>query len=223
MHTPVPVKIVIVEDQTMIRDLLVLACQTTFARAAIEQAPDGAKALERCRATRPDLMILDLELPDGDGLDLVPEVRRLAPNTRIIVLSSHTDEVTVSRVMQAHIEGFVDKNSQPLEMLREAMQTVVDGRRYLSPVVREVWSKLRDAPAAFNKILSEREQEILGLVGQGLTNTEIADRLTLRAVTIQNHRCNIMTKLGIHSTSHLIRYANEKGFTRLSITSQEKH
>ena len=158
-----PVKIVVVEDQRMIRDLLVWACQSAFSKAEVEQAVDGAGALERCRAIRPDLVILDLELPDGDGLDLLPELRNLAPSAKIIVLSSHTDEVTVHRVMRTHVEGFVGKNSQPLEMLREAVQTVMDGRRYLSPVVREVWGTL-----------------------------------------------------------HLIRYANEKGFTRLSATAQDK-
>jgi two-component system response regulator NreC len=210
------VKIVIVEDQTMIRDLLVWACQSAFAKSTVEQAADGAKAVERCQAMPPDLIILDLELPDGDGLDLLPKLRELAPGAKVIVLSSHTDDVTVHRVMQKRVEGFVDKNSQPLEMLREAVQTVMDGRRYLSPAVRDVWSRLRDEPEAFTKILSDREQEILGHVGRGLTNSEIAERLGLRAVTVQNHRCNIMARLGIHSTSHLIRYANEKGFTRLS-------
>ena len=217
-----PVKIVVVEDQTMIRDLLVWACQSTFSKTEVEQAADGAGALECCRAKRPDLIILDLELPDGDGLDLLPELRSLAPSAKIIVLSSHTDEVTVHRVVQTHVEGFVDKNSQPLEMLREAVQTVMDGRRYLSPVVREVWGRLRDEPAAFTKILSQREQEVLALIGRGLTNSEIAEQLGLRTVTVQNHRCNIMARLDIHSTSHLIRYANEKGFTRFAAGSHEK-
>lgn len=220
---PTPVKIVIVEDQTMVRDLLVRACQSSMAKVTVEQAADGATALERCRAMSPDLIILDLELPDGDGLDLLPKLRTLAPGAKVIVLSSHTDDVTVHRVMQKHIEGFVDKNSQPLEMLREAVQMVMDGRRYMSPAVREVWSRLRDEPEAFSKILSDREQEILGLVGRGLTNSEIAEILGLRAVTVQNHRCNIMARLGIHSTSHLIRYANDKGFTRLSSTTPAKH
>lgn len=220
--TPPPMKIVIVEDQTMVRDLLVLACQTTFEQVQVVEAPYGKSALACFRATQPDLLILDLELPDGDGLDLLPEVRRLAPSAKIMVLSSHTDEVTVDRVMRAHVDGFVDKNSQPLAILREAVRAVMDGRRYLSPVVREVWGKLRDAPGAFTKILSEREQEVLGLIGLGLTNSEIAERLALRAVTVQNHRCNIMSKLGLHSTSHLIRYANEKGFTRLSTSGKEK-
>jgi DNA-binding NarL/FixJ family response regulator len=199
----------------MIRELLVWACQSAFKPKVIGQAMDGAGALAECRKVAPDLIILDLELPDGDGLDLLPELRKAAPGARVIALSSHTDDVTVHRVLQSQIEGFVDKNGQPMDILREAVATVMQGRRYLSPVVREVWTRLREEPAAFNKLLSDREQEVLVLIGRGYTNTEIAEQLELRAITVQNHRCNIMAKLGLHSTSHLIRYATEKGFTRL--------
>lgn len=199
----------------MIRDLLVWACRSAFKPKVIGQAKDGAGALAECQRLGPELIILDLELPDGDGLDLLPELRKAAPGAKVIALSSHTDDVTVHRVLQSQIEGFVDKNGQPMDILREAVTTVMEGRRYLSPVVREVWKRLREEPAAFNKLLSDREQEVLVLIGRGYTNTEIAEQLKLRAITVQNHRCNIMAKLGLHSTSHLIRYATEKGFTRL--------
>jgi two-component system response regulator NreC len=215
-------KILVVEDQTMIREMLVAACQAAFSLTEVEQAASGAIALQLCNSSHPDLLILDLELPDCDGIDLVPELRKLTPRVKIVALSAHTDEVTVHRVLQAEIEGFIDKNSQPLRILGEAVQTIIEGRRYLSPIVREVWKRLRNEPAAFNKILTQREQEILTQVGLGLTNSEIAERLHLRVVTIQNHRCNILAKLGMHSTSHLIRYANEKGFTRLGSSSHEK-
>jgi DNA-binding NarL/FixJ family response regulator len=208
-------KIVIVEDQEMIRDLLVWACRSAFKPKVIGQARDGTSAIAECQRIGPELIILDLELPDADGLDLLPELRKAAPGAKVIALSSHTDDVTVHRVLQSQIEGFVDKNGQPMDILREAVTTVMEGRRYLSPIVREVWTRLREEPAAFNKLLSDREQEILVLIGRGYTNTEIAEQLKLRAVTVQNHRCNIMAKLDLHSTSHLIRYATEKGFTRL--------
>ena len=217
-----PMKILVVEDQAMIRDLLVWACRSTFAPETIAEASDAKGALKECQAISPDLVILDLELPDRDGLELLPELRKFVPSVKVIALSSHTDEVTVHRVLQSQIEGFVDKNGQPMDILREAVTTVMDGRRYFSPVIRQVWQQLRDAPAAFNKLLSDREQEVLALVGRGLTNAEIAEQIGLRVITVQNHRCNIMSKLGIHSTSHLIRYAAEKGFTRLRLTPHKE-
>lgn len=199
----------------MIRDLLVQACISAFAPEQVGQASDGASARTQCRGVCPDLIILDLELPDCDGLDLLPDLRELAPAAKVIALSSHIDEVTVHRVLQAQIDGFVDKNGQPVDALREAVRVVMEGRQFLSPAVQGVRRALREAPEAFPKLLSDREQEILGLIGHGYTNGEIAERVGLRAVTVQTHRCNIMAKLDIHSTSHLIRYAIEKGFTRV--------
>ncbi len=213
-------KVLIVEDQTMVRELLVLACQSIFDIDSIFQAADGAEGLEQCKEVKPNLVILDLELPDKDGLDLLPDLRKTQPGIKVIALSSHTDEVTVHRVIQSNIEGFVDKNEQPIEMLKTAISSVMDGRRYLSPVVRSVWKKLVEETASFNKLLSDREQEILALIGRGYTNQEISDIVGLKVVTVQNHRCNIMSKLDLHSTSHLIRYAMEKGFTRLKSFSE---
>jgi DNA-binding NarL/FixJ family response regulator len=216
------VKIVVIEDQTMIRDLLVGACESTFKPSVVAEAADAATGLSQCLQINPDVVFLDLELPDRDGLDLLPELRRAAPQAKIIALSSHTDEVTVHRVLRSQIEGFVDKIGQPVKILQEAVTTVMEGRRYLSPVVREIWQRLRDEPAAFNKLLSDREQEVLVLVGRGYTNSEIAQQMALSPNTIQNHRCSIMSKLGLHSSSHLIRYATEKGFTRLRSNPTEE-
>jgi two-component system response regulator NreC len=209
------VKIVVIEDQTMIRDLLVWACESAFKPSVVVGAADASNGLAQCREIRPDVVFLDLELPDGDGLELLPELRQAAPQAKVIALSSHTDEVTVYRVLKSEIEGFVDKNGQPVKILREAVTTVMEGRRYLSPVVRDTWRRLREEPGAFTKLLSDREQEVLVLVGRGYTNSEIAQQMGLSPNTIQNHRCSIMSKLGLHSSSHLIRYATEKGFTRL--------
>lgn len=207
----------------MIRDLLVAACRTTFKPSVVSEAQDAATGLTRCREVDPDIVFLDLELPDRDGLELLPELRLAAGRAKVIALSAHTDEVTVHRVLQCQLEGFVDKNGQPVKVLHEAVTTVMEGRRYFSPVVREVSQRLRNEPAAFTKLLSDREQEVLVLVGRGYTNSEIAKQMDLSPNTIQNHRCSIMNKLGLHSSSHLIRYATEKGFTRLrSGTAPEK-
>lgn len=198
----------------MFRDFLVWACETSFQPEEVFQAENGAQALQYAADGSLDVIILDLELPDCDGLDLVSDLRESNPRSKIIVLSCHIDDVSVTRVFKSNIEGYVDKNQQPMETLREAIETVIEGRRYLSPIVRDIWKKLRDEPTSFDKILSDREQEVLALIGRGYTNPEIAEELDLSVHTVQNHRSNIMAKLDIHSTSHLIRYATEKGFTR---------
>lgn len=207
-------KILVVEDQTMFRELLAAACADAAA-AIVAQAATGADALEQCRRSAPDLVILDLELPDADGLEVLKGLRETAPLLKVIVLSSHTDEFTLHRTTLANVNGFLDKDSQPVVILAEAIREVMAGRQYLSPVVRQVKLVLRNDPQSFTKLLTEREVELLGLIGGGYSDDEIAARFALRAITVKNHRRNIMSKLGLHSTPELMRYALEKGFVRV--------
>ena len=207
--------VLVIEDQTMVRELLAQACGETLPKAKVNTAGTRAAALALCRSAPPDLVILDLVLPDGDGLDLVPDIFALAPAAKIIALSSHIDEFTLHRALSSRVHGILDKNEQPVRILREAIATVLDGRQYMSSLVQRLRASLRADPAAFDKILSAREQEVLRLVGQGLANEGVAARLKISPSTAKNHRLNIMAKLDLHSTPQLIRYAIEKGFTRL--------
>src|SRR5204863_8849652 len=104
---------------------------------------------------------------------------------------------------------------QPIEVVREAIAAVAAGGTFFSPVVGRAKARLRNDPNAFTKLLSPREQDILRLLGEGLSNEKVAERVGVSTQTIHSHRRNIMVKLGIHSTPELIRYAMEKGFTRL--------
>lgn len=209
------VRILIVEDQTMFRELLAAACAQVVEQADLRLAADGAAALVACRSCAPDLVVLDLELPDIDGLDLLGELRMLAPRLRVIVLSSHTDEFSLHRATLAQVNGFVDKDGQPVVILAEAIREVSAGRQYLSPIVHQVKLAMRNDPAAFNKVLTDREVEMLALIGAGAPDDEIAARFSLRPITVKNHRRNILSKLGLHSTPDLMRYALEKGFVRI--------
>jgi two-component system response regulator NreC len=183
----------------------------------VREAADGVGGLGLCGDAQPDLVLLDLDLPDYDGLDLAAEIAREAPQARILVLSSHADPYSVHRIQSAGIHGFVDKNEQSPEMLREAMRAVADGRRYMSPLVQRIHLSLRTDAKAFPKLLSDREVELVRLFGLGLTNDEVAERLGISLFTVRNHRHSVMAKLGIMSTSGLIRYAIENGFTRIRL------
>jgi DNA-binding NarL/FixJ family response regulator len=213
--TALPLKIVIIEDQVMMRGLIARVCRDYFADVSLEEAADGAKGLGLCRQLQPDLVLLDLDLPDGDGLDRVAEIHRLAPRAKIIVITSHSDQYAIYRSLEKGVAAFVDKCAQPIEAVGEAIAAVADGRTFFSPVVGRARAQLRNDPQAFHKLLSTREQEILRLLGEGLSNDEVAKRVEVAAQTIHSYRRNIMAKLGIHSTPQLIRYAVEKGFTRL--------
>jgi len=213
---PTAVTILVIEDQTMIRELLVIACGQAIPTAEIYAAGTAAAALALCARHKPELIILDLVLPDGDGLDLLPEFFRAAPATKIIALSSHIDEFTLHRAVSSRVHGILDKNEQPVKVLREAIDAVLAGRQYISSRVQRLRAEVRADPVAFNKILSEREQEVLGLIGLGLANAQIAEKLGISLSTAKHHRLNIMSKLDMHSTPQLIRYALDKGFIHVA-------
>ncbi len=199
----------------MVRELLALACAQALPAASVTTAGTRARARDSWRQVRPDLVLLDLVLPDGDGLDLLPELFARAPDAKVITLSSHLDEFTLHRALSSRVHGILDKNEQPVRILREAITAVLAGQQYISDYVQRLRANVRANPAAFNKILSEREQEVLALVGEGLANDEVARRLGISTSTAKNHRLNLMAKLDLHSTPQLIRYAIEKGFTRI--------
>ena len=208
-------KILIVEDQTLFRDLLANECAAVFGGALLRTADTIAGLLTACRADPPDVILLDIVLPDADALDHLDEVRALAPLAKIVILSSHIDEFTIHRALESHVHGILDKLEQPANTLHAVIETILSGKRYLSPAVVRLRASVRADPLAFDKILTPREQAVLRLIGAGLTNDTIADRLTISTATAKTHRIRIMAKLGMHSTHELVRYAIEKGFTRL--------
>ena len=207
--------ILIIEDHTLVHDMLAFACGRLFPNAQLQITGDGAQAVAMCRRVPPDLIFLDLVLPDCDGLELLPQLQQVAEHARVIALTSFADEFTVHRVLQAKVHGFIAKNEEPLALLKEAVETVMAGGRYYSPVVDRVKAALRADPRSFDKVLSEHEQRLLALFGEGFDNSAVARRLGLSMNTVKVHRRNILSKLNLHSTPELIHYAIEKGFTRV--------
>jgi len=208
------IKLAIVEDQELFRRLLVELCSRQFGCTVVAEAGSVAEALDRIPPAKPDLLLLDLQLPDGDGLDVAAKLFECMPGLRVLALTSLHDEVTIHRIREIGIQGFVDKNAQKPEVLREAIETVASGRVFYAEVVQRVQQAMRSDPVAFAKVLSEREQELLQLLGRGYTNEEAAAQMGLTAWTVHSHRRNIMKKVGVATQAELIRYALRKGFVR---------
>jgi len=207
-------KIAIIEDQALIADLLAAVCRRDFKFTVAVNETHGRKGLELIKKHRPDLVLLDISLPDMDGLDLAETILRCLPETKILALSSLRDPVTLKRVRDLGIHGFVDKRDQNVRLLKEAIDLVSRGHGFFSPVVNEVVGPLnRDAKAYF-RVLSDYEQRILGLIGKSKSDEVIAAILGIQSSTAQSRRRDIMNKLGIHTTPKLIRYAIDQGFTR---------
>ncbi len=161
-------------------------------------------------------MLLDLNLPDRDGLSISDELLAMDPAMRVLALSSECDDYTLYRVLNSGVHGYVDKNRQSMEMLKLAISEVLKGRVFFAEVVQQVRQKLRVQPKSFPKLLTGREQELLPLLGGGLSNEEVARELSISRYTVQLHRRNIMQKLNLHRTPDLIRYAVNRGFAKLN-------
>jgi DNA-binding NarL/FixJ family response regulator len=215
--SPVPLspRLFIVEDQELFRRMLVDLCAKQFHFPVAGEAGTFAEALRLAPRTRFDVLLLDLQLPDGDGCELARRLFVLMPGLRVLALTSRRDEVTVTRIRELGIQGFVDKAAQVPTTLRAAIEAVAAGRVFHTEALHRVQQAMRDDPAAFAKVLSEREQELLGQLGRGFSNEEIAADLGLAAGTVHSHRRNIMKKLGLATQAELIRYALRKGFVRI--------
>jgi DNA-binding NarL/FixJ family response regulator len=208
-------RVVIVEDHLMFREILRKVCARDLHHEVVGEAADGPAAIEVITRTLPDLVLLDLHLPDRDGFSVVEAVQQAAPNVRILVLSSHCDEYTVFRVEEAKVQGFVDKNTNTFAILKAAIAAVGAGQRYYSEAFLRIRAARHRNPQAFDKLLTDRERAVLELIGEPLSDREISGRLGISAETVAKHRFNLLGKLGLRNTSELARYARENGFTRI--------
>ncbi|MCF7687510.1 MAG: response regulator transcription factor [Cephaloticoccus sp.] len=209
-------RIVIVEDHQMFREVIHKMCVNDFGHQVVGEAGDGATALRVILGEQPDLLLLDLQLPDMDGFTIIETVRKILPKLRIIAITSAQGDYTLYRVERAEIDGFVDKNANSLESLRGAIEMVGRGKRYLAPSFLQAKAKRLANPGSFDKVLSERERVVLGLIGQSCSDDEIAKRLKITAKTSATFRQRIMRKLDMHSTPKLMRFAIENGFTQVT-------
>jgi DNA-binding NarL/FixJ family response regulator len=205
----------LVEDQIILRQLLKSHLQTEFPGCRISEAGSLAevRGLEKTIG-KIDLAIIDLELPDGNALDWVEAWVKTPTEPRAIILSAISEDYILFRALHSNLPGFVHK-SDNTEMLHLAIRTVLAGGVFFSPTVQRMRSRMQVDPDFFEKVLTEREQTILGHLGQGLSNEEVAQLLGLKESSIADHRKNIMNKLNLHNQAELMRYAVKKGFSRI--------
>ena len=206
-------RVVIVEDQRLVAEFLQFHCRELKLRV-VQQCAGVQEGLAAVRAHQPDLVLLDISLPDGDGLEMSKRVIEELPRVKILAISSHHDPWTMLQVQRIGIHGFVDKQDQKPEVLTEAILAVLGGRVYYTPVVNQSSATIRRDPKSFIRVLSDYETRILSLIGESKTDEEIAALLAISPATVQSRRRDIMRKLDIHSTPKLIHYAIVNGLTR---------
>jgi DNA-binding NarL/FixJ family response regulator len=212
-HQRHDVRIVIVEDHLMFREVLRKVCAVDLKLKVVGEAADGRTAVELVRDTQPDLVLLDLHLPNLDGFGVAEAIHEHSPDTKILVLSSHCDEFTVFRAERAQVQGFVDKNTNSVAALKDAITAVIQGKLSFSDAFMKVKNARLKDPESFDKILTKRERAVLSLLGEPLTDDEIGQRLGIATETVEKHRFNLLKKLGLRTTIELVRYARDHGFT----------
>jgi len=208
--------ILLIEDHYMYRQIICAMIGDKMGLEVAGAAATGVEGLELYAARKPDLVLLDLDLPDMGGFEVADKMVAADPTQRILAVSSQCNEFTLYRVLRSGLFGFVNKLEQGLDSLEFAIRENLAWRPYYAAVVHQVLLSQHADPKAFSKVLTEREQELMCLFGVGMRNEDIAERLNISPQTVQGHRRNIMQKLGVTSATGLIRYALKKGFARVS-------
>jgi len=209
--------IVLVDDHPIVRQGLRTLLEQDGGCQVIGEATDGLTAVDLITRLRPDIAVLDVQLPDLDGLEVARRVGSGSPETRVIMLSMHNDEPYVIDALRHGALAYVLKGSATADML-DAVRAVSAGQRFLSPPLAEraLEAYARDAsktgrPPDRYDLLSRREREVLQLASQGLTNAEIGDRLAISPRTAETHRANLLRKLGLQTQTELVRFASNRG------------
>jgi len=208
----VPVRILIADDHQLIRRGLIATLADRPEWEVVAEATNGREALELARQLQPDIAILDLTMPELNGLDAARQLLTLSPATRILIVTAHGSEQLLREVLEVGAMGYVLKSDAD-DVLPEAIDAVLRGRTFftssLGRLVVEGYlrSGKPEAGAGVETRLSPREREIVQLVAEGQSSKDIARVLQLSVKTVETHRSNIMHKLGIDSVAELVRYA----------------
>jgi DNA-binding NarL/FixJ family response regulator len=209
------IKVLIAEDHVIVRQGLKILIRADPDMEVSGEAADGRQALRMAEQTQPDVVVMDVAMPIMNGLEATRQILRQQPRSKVLVLSSYSDDESVQKLVQAGASGYLTKHSASTDLL-EAIRQVNRGNSYFSPVIAQ---RLRNqlgekpkqgVPAQTKSDLTTRERQVLTLIAEGLASKQIAARLKLSSKTIEKHRQQVMDKLNIHEIAGLTRYAASK-------------
>jgi DNA-binding NarL/FixJ family response regulator len=207
-----PTHLLLADDHVLVRQAFRVLLEQA-GMVVIGEAADGPEALRLASTHQPDVAVLDIAMPHLNGLETARRLREAVPQTKLIVLTMHTDESYVLEALQAGAVGYVLKTQAAVDIV-QAIHTVLQGAIYVSPrVTRTVVQAYLSGVALPPDPLTSREREIVQRIAEGQTTKEIAADLELSVKTVESHRINLMRKLDIHETATLVRYAIRRGLT----------
>jgi DNA-binding NarL/FixJ family response regulator len=210
------IKIILADDHEILRYGLSKSFEQENDIKVIGQAKDGHSAVDLARELSPDVIIMDIGMPDLNGVEATRKIVKNHPRVKVIGLSMHSSDKYVREMFKAGASGYLLKNC-PFEELVEAVRTVAGGKTYISSsigdmIVKEYASKPDEEKSVFT-ILSQREREVLQLLAEGKTTKQIAKRLHISPKTVEAHRLRIMERLDIDNVAQLTKYAIQEGLT----------
>lgn len=210
------VRILLADDHNIMRGGLRLLLERQPGFAVVGEAADGREAVEQAAATNPDVVVLDIAMPNLSGIEAAGRINEMLPHTAIVILSMHSDEGYVLRALKAGAKGYLLKDSAESDLV-QAIKAASEGKAFLSPEISKILVEDyvremgRRGTEDSYQLLTPREREILQLLAEGKSNKDIANLLNLSLYTVETHRRNIQEKLNLHSLAELILYAVRKG------------
>lgn len=217
-----PTNVLLAEDHAIVRQGLCALLNSDGRFAIVGEARTGREAVEMARDRRPDVILMDIAMPVLNGLEATRQILSADPAAKVIILSAHSDDAYIERMTEAGVAGFLEKQTSA-DVLTKAIREVAKGGTFFSPAIARRIALINQArdrdgmvrPRAHR--LTARESEVLQLVAEGSANKQIAAKLGISIKTVEKHREHLMTKLGIHDTAGLTRYAISAGVIENSV------
>ncbi|MBI1744715.1 response regulator transcription factor [Candidatus Acetothermia bacterium] len=208
------IRIAIADDHTMVREGLrnILAKQSDI--QIVGEVTNGREAVELVRQQNPDVILLDISMPEKDGIEATKEIMTLDVITKVLILTLHSNETFALHMLRAGARGFICKSAKSEELVN-AIRKVSGDRYYLPPALESVFAEKYLSPTAKkqpSELLSDREFQVMRLLALGFTNREIAQQLYISVKTVDNHRMRILEKLKLRNNSDITRFAIQHGF-----------
>ena len=211
-----PIRILLADDHNIMRNGLRLLLERQPGLQVVGEASDGRQTVEMSEALKPNVIVLDIAMPNLNGIEAARQIAAKLPDTAIVILSMHSDESYVLRALKAGARGYLLKDSAESDLIG-AIKAVTDGKAFFSPAISKMLvedymrrMQQRGVEDSY-ELLTTREREILQLLAEGKSNKDVANILNLSLYTVETHRGNMLQKLNLHSVPELILYAVRKG------------
>mgnify|MGYP000859074635 FL=1 len=209
------IRILLADDHGLVRKGLRFVLESEPGMEVVGEASDGREAVRMVEELNPSVVIMDIAMPNLNGIEATSQIAKRSPGTGVIMLSVHSDESYLLRALSAGAKGYLLKDSAELDVVR-AVQAVSNGKPFFSPAIAKTlledymrYLQQRDMQDSYD-LLTEREREVLQLLAEGKSNKEVATLLNLSLYTVETHRTHIMQKLNLHNTAEIVLYAVRK-------------